>query len=313
LTGLERLKKKPGKWNPSVKRTGVIAVKVGMFPQYTEYYERIPVTCLWIPNCQVVQVKTKQKEGKFSLQLGAGDKRVRKTTKPLLGHFKKAGVEPKKLLTEFEVSEDALLPVGTEITSRHFVPGQFVDITGYSKGKGFQGVMKRWKFRGQPATHGVSVTHRSHGSIGQQGAQHTFKGKKMAGRMGGKKNYKRNLWVYMIDKKMNCVFVKGSVPGAKGSFITIVDAQRRMKTFLNNPPPVPTFIKDNNESFENVKFEDTLLKAKSKRPAEWGGYTEKGDAIQETDEQVWDYIEKVREIIRDKGSAPGPLEIKKKK
>jgi large subunit ribosomal protein L3 len=220
-------------------------------------------------------------------------------------------------MKEFRVTEDCLLPLGKflnfiqgfQLSSRHFIPGQYVDVTGVTKGKGFQGVIKRWGFKGQPATHGTSVSHRSHGSTGQQGAQHTFKGKKMAGRMGGKKKYTRNLFVYMIDKKMNCVFVKGSVPGPNGTYITIEDSHRKKKLMIDNPPPFPGFTVDPNESFENVPFEETLLKARFKRPQEWSGFNEKGDEIQETDEQIWNYVSKVREAIEETGEIPPHLAV----
>jgi len=184
-------------------------------------------------------------------------------------------------------------------------------LTSTSKGKGFQGVMKRWKFKGQPASHGVSVSHRSHGSIGQQGAQHTFKGKKMAGRMGGNTVYTRNLWIYMIDKKMNCIFVKGSVPGCNGSVVKIEDSKRLKKLLIDNPPPIPSYMPDSTESFENVEFKDTLIKAKFKRPAEWNGYDEKGDEIQESDQQIFDYVQRVRKVIEETGELPPDLQTLK--
>lgn len=186
---------KPGDWTPKAVRARCLAVKVGMFPMYDEYFERNVVTCLYIPQCQVVQVKTEEKEGYNALQIGAGPVKIKNVNKPLMGHFNKAGVPPKQVLYECKVTRDCMLPVGFEITARHYIPGMYVDVIGTSKGKGFQGPMKRHGFAGLPASHGVSVSHRSHGSIGVVGQSKVWKGKKMAGRMGGKTHIQRNLMV----------------------------------------------------------------------------------------------------------------------
>lgn len=273
---------KDGKWHLNARRCGAIGVKVGMFPMWTEYLERISVTCIWIPECHVIQQKTKSKEGYNSLQVGAGSKKIKNVTKPLLGHFQKAGVEPKQVLAEFKVSPDCMLPVGHEITSKHFTPGQYVDIVAYSKGKGFQGGMKRHGFRGLRATHGVSVSHRSQGSAGPSG-QKMWKGKKMAGHMGQNRVRKPNNFVFMIDTFKNCVFVKGSIPGAPGTFCLLEDALKKKQAMLKTPPPFPSNFEPRNET---IKGAAALLKAKNRVPEYWSGYGDKGDAMTQTPEQV---------------------------
>src|SRR3984893_766506 len=169
-------------------RTGLIARKLGMTRVFTDEGTHVPVTVLQIDNCQVVAVRTLEKDGYTALQLGVGAAKVKNVTKPQRGHFAKAKVEPKRRLVEFRVSEDALVEVGAEITAAHFVPGQYVDVVGTSIGKGFAGGMKRHNFSGLRATHGVSVSHRSLGSTGQrQDPGKTFKNKKMAGHLGAER------------------------------------------------------------------------------------------------------------------------------
>ena len=166
-------------------RTGVIAQKVGMTRVFTDEGSHVPVTVLKLDQCQVVAVRTAEKDGYTAVQLGIGKAKVKNVGKPMRGHFAKAKLEPKRKLAEFRVSKDALLEVGAEITADHFVAGQFVDVAGVTVGKGFQGVMKRWNFRGLEASHGVSISHRSHGSTGQrQDPGRTFRNKKMAGHLG---------------------------------------------------------------------------------------------------------------------------------
>src|ERR1700739_1714094 len=199
-------------------RTGLIARKLGMTRVFTDEGTHIPVTVLQVDNCQVVAVRTEDRDGYIAVQLGVGSAKTKNVTKPQRGHFAKAKVEPKARLAEFRVSQDALLEVGAEITAAHFVPGQFVDVVGTSIGKGFAGAMKRHNFGGLRASHGVSVSHRSHGSTGnRKDTGKVFKNKKMAGHMGARRVTKLNLKVHDIDAQRGLIYVKGSVPGARGS------------------------------------------------------------------------------------------------
>jgi large subunit ribosomal protein L3 len=218
-------------------RSGVIAQKMGMTRVFTEAGEHVPVTVLRLANCQVVAHRTKEKGGYVALQLGAGARRVKNVSKAERGHFAVAKVEPKRKLAEFRVSEDALIPVGAEITADHFVVGQYVDVTGTSIGKGFAGAMKRWNFAGLRASHGVSISHRSHGSTGgRQDPGKTFKNKKMAGHLGVERVTTLNLKVVQTDVERGLVLVEGAVPGAKGGWITVRDA---VKKHLPKEAPKP--------------------------------------------------------------------------
>jgi large subunit ribosomal protein L3 len=210
-------------------RSGVIAQKLGMTRVFTEAGEHVPVTVLRLGQCQVVAHRTKDKNGYVALQLGAGGgRKVKNVPKAERGHFAVAKVEPKRKVTEFRVSEDALIPVGAEITADHFVVGQYVDVTGTSIGKGFAGPMKRWNFGGLRASHGVSISHRSHGSTGgRQDPGKTFKGKKMAGHMGVERVTTLNLKVVQTDVERGLILVEGAVPGAKGGWITVRDAVKK--------------------------------------------------------------------------------------
>ena len=210
-------------------RSGVIAQKLGMTRIYTDAGEQVPVTVLRMDGCQVVAHLTEEKNGYTALQLGAGLAKVKNTTQAMRGHFAKASVEPKRKLVEFRVDADKLIDVGAEITADHFVVGQFVDVTGTSVGKGFQGGMKRWNFGGLRATHGVSVSHRSLGSTGnRQDPGRTFKNKKMAGHMGAERVTTQNLKVVRTDVERGLILVEGSVPGSKGGWIIVRDAVKRV-------------------------------------------------------------------------------------
>jgi large subunit ribosomal protein L3 len=218
-------------------RTGVIAKKLGMARFFDEAGAHVPVTVLSLEGCQVVAHRTKDKDGYVALQLGAGAKKPKNTTKALRGHFAKGEVEPKAKVVEFKVSEDNLIDVGAEITADHFVPGQKIDITGTTVGKGFAGAMKRWNFGGLRATHGVSVSHRSHGSTGnRQDPGRTFPGKKMAGHYGQETVTTLNVTVWRVDAERGLILVKGAVPGSEGSFVKIRDA---VKSALPADAPKP--------------------------------------------------------------------------
>ncbi|MCC6984028.1 MAG: 50S ribosomal protein L3 [Bauldia sp.] len=217
-------------------RSGVIAQKLGMTRVYTDGGEQVPVTVLKLDKCEVVAHRTVEQNGYTALQLGVGLAKVNNMPKALRGHFAKASVEPKRKVAEFRVSPENLIEVGAEITADHFVAGQFVDVTGTSIGKGFAGVMKRWNFGGHRATHGNSVTHRSHGSTGQrQDPGKVFKGKKMAGHLGDERVTTQNLKIVRTDADRGLILVEGAVPGAKGGWILVRDAVKRAL-----PDGVPT-------------------------------------------------------------------------
>ncbi len=209
-------------------RAGLIALKVGMSRVYTQGGVHVPVTLLQIQNSHVVAVKTEERDGYNAVQVGVGKAKVKNVSKPLRGHFAKAKVEPTVKLAEFRVRADGVIEPGAEILASHFIPGQFVDISGETIGKGFAGVMKRHNFGGLRASHGVSVSHRSHGSTGQrQDPGRVFKGKKMAGHMGTNRITVQNLEVIQIDDENGLIIVKGAVPGAKGSYVRVTDAVKR--------------------------------------------------------------------------------------
>ena len=223
-------------------RTGLIAQKLGMTRIFAGEGNHVAVTVLKIDNCQVVAVRTPEKDGYSALQLGIGAAKVKNVTKPQRGHFAKAKVEPKARLTEFRVSEDAVVAVGSEITATHFVPGQFVDVVGTSIGKGFAGAMKRHNFGGLRASHGVSVSHRSHGSTGQrQSPGKTFKNKKMAGHLGAERVTVQSLEIVMADAERGVLMVKGAVPGSKGGYVLVRDAVKRK---LPADLPFPAALRD---------------------------------------------------------------------
>ena len=218
-------------------RTGLIAQKLGMSRVFNETGEHVPVTVLKVDACQVVAVRTADKDGYAAVQLGAANAKVKNVTRAERGHFAKAKVEPKRKLAEFRVSGDAVLDVGAELSAGHFVAGQYVDVVGTSIGKGFAGAMKRHNFAGLRASHGVSISHRSHGSTGNsQEPGKVWKGKKMAGHMGDAQVTTQNLEVVSTDEDRGLILVRGAVPGAKGGWVLISDAKKR-KADLELPFP----------------------------------------------------------------------------
>ncbi len=222
-------------------RSGVIAKKVGMTRLFLDSGKQVPVTVLQLDNLQVVAQRTSDKDGYTAVQLGAGSPKVKRVSKAMRGHFAAAKVEPKRKLVEFRVTEDNLIDVGAEISAEHFLEGQKVDVSGTSIGKGFAGAMKRHNFGGLRASHGVSISHRSHGSTGQcQDPGKVFKGKKMAGHMGAARVTTQNLEVVKTDADRGLIMIKGAVPGAKGGWVTIKDA---VKKKLPDGLPTPAAIK----------------------------------------------------------------------
>lgn len=206
-------------------RTGLLAKKLGMTRLFREDGTHVPVTVLHLDEVQVVAARTTETDGYDAVQLGWGKAKVKNVSKPNKGHFAKAKVEPKAKLAEFRVDAAAVLEVGAMLSPEHFVIGQRVDVTGTTKGKGFAGAMKRWNFRGLEATHGVSVSHRSHGSTGnRQDPGKTFKNKKMAGHLGVERVTTLNLEVAAVDVARGLLMIKGAVPGAKGGFVLVRDA-----------------------------------------------------------------------------------------
>ena len=209
-------------------RSGVIAKKLGMTRLFLEDGKQVPVTVLQLDNLQVVAQRTADRDGYTAVQLGAGTAKAKRTSAGMRGHFARANVEPKRKIADFRVSPDNLIDVGAEITAYHYLAGQYVDIAGTSIGKGFAGAMKRHNFGGLRASHGVSVSHRSHGSTGQcQDPGKVFKGKKMAGHLGSVRVTTQNLEVVRTDADRGLIMVKGAVPGSKGGWVTIKDAVKK--------------------------------------------------------------------------------------
>ncbi len=209
-------------------RTGLIAKKVGMTRLFMEDGKQIPVTVLSLENLQVVAQRTAETNGYTAVQLGAGNAKAKRTSKAMRGHFAAAKVEPKRKVAEFRVAPENMINVGETLTANHYFEGQYVDVCGTSIGKGFAGAMKRHNFGGLRATHGVSISHRSHGSTGQcQDPGKVFKGKKMAGHMGAAKVTTQNLQVVKTDADRGLIMVKGAVPGSKGGWVTLKDAVKK--------------------------------------------------------------------------------------
>jgi large subunit ribosomal protein L3 len=231
-------------------RTGLIAQKIGMTRLFNEEGAHVPVTVLKVEKCEVVAVRNQERDGYTAVQLGVGAAKVKNTTKAMRGHFAKAKVEPKRKLAEFRVSADALLDVGAELAPSHFVAGQFVDVTGSTIGKGFAGSMKRWNFGGLRATHGVSISHRSHGSTGnRQDPGKVFKNKKMAGHLGTERVTTQNLKVVATDDDKGLIMIGGAVPGAEGSYVLVRDAVKRK---LPKDVPFPAALRGGKPAAEVV-------------------------------------------------------------
>ncbi|ADE40634.1 50S ribosomal protein L3 [Candidatus Puniceispirillum marinum] len=234
-------------------RSGIIARKLGMTRVFNEAGHHVPVTVLKMDDVQVVSVRNKQVDGYTAVQLGAGMAKAKNVSKPMRGHFAKANVLPKSKLVEFRVSDDAVLDVGATLVPSHFVAGQKVDVVGTTQGKGFAGAMKRHNFAGLRASHGVSISHRSHGSTGQcQDPGKVFKGKKMAGHMGAVRNTTQNIEVVAVDDEEGVVLLCGAVPGPKNGWVLISDAIKA-KPFdgvpfpaglLSDAPAAPTAVED---------------------------------------------------------------------
>ena len=217
-------------------RTGIIAKKVGMTRIYREDGDHVPVTVMHVDGCTVIAQRSVEKNGYVAVQLGAGAKKAKRVTKAERGQFAQANVEPKQKVVEFRVSDDNLVDIGAELSAAHFIDGQFVDVTGVTIGKGFAGGMKRWNFGGLRASHGVSISHRSHGSTGQcQDPGKVFKGKKMAGHMGARRRTTQNLEVVSTDEERGLILIKGAVPGPKGGWVMIRDAVKK-----KTPDDLPT-------------------------------------------------------------------------
>ena len=236
-------------------RSGIIAKKVGMTRLFMDNGKQIPVTVLHMENLQVVAQRTNDQHGYTAVQLGAGRSKVKNVSKAMRGHFAVAKVEPKRKIAEFRVAPENLIDVGAEITAEHYVEGQFVDVSGTSIGKGFAGAMKRHNFCGLRASHGVSISHRSHGSTGQcQGPGKVFKGKKMAGHMGAARVTTQNLQVVKVDSERGLIMIKGAVPGSKGGWVTVKDA---VKKAAIDGIPFPAALRTNSDKNANQDAKET--------------------------------------------------------
>jgi large subunit ribosomal protein L3 len=243
-----------------IMRTGVIAKKMGMMRLFNEDGRHVPVTVLALEGCQVVGARREEKDGYFAVRLGAGARKAKNVNKPQRGEFAKAQVEPKARVAEFRVEdENGLLPVGAAISAEHFLAGQMVDITGHTQGKGFAGAMKRWGFGGMRATHGVSISHRAHGSTGnRQDPGKVFKNKKMAGHMGDRQRTQQNLEIVRTDVARGLIFVKGSVPGAKNGWLLIKDS---VKIAAPEGLPFPGALLSANDDVAPVIEEEVVVAA----------------------------------------------------
>ena len=267
-------------------RTGVIAKKMGMMRLFQEDGRHVPVTVLALEGCQVVGARNEERDGYFAVRLGAGTRKAKNVNKPQRGEFAKAQVEPKARVAEFRVDdENGLLPVGATLTADHFIAGQFVDITGHTQGKGFAGAMKRWGFGGMRASHGVSVSHRAHGSTGQrQDPGKVFKNKKMAGHMGDRQRTQQNLQVVRTDAGRGLIFVRGSVPGAKNGWMLIRDA---VKLPLPEGVPFPGAMRRNADETASEDAPAGMVEEAAIVETDTGPTTEEAAAmVAEADEKI---------------------------
>ena len=247
-------------------RSGLLGKKLGKTQVYDEAGNHIPVTVVSLEGCQVVAHKTQDRDGYTALQLGAGEAKVKRVSKAERERFAKASVTPKKKLVEFRIEGENFIEVGAAMSADHFVPGQKVDASGITVGKGFAGAMKRHNFGGLRATHGVSISHRSHGSTGQcQDPGKVFKGKKMAGHMGAVRRTVQNLEIARVDAEQGLVLIKGATPGSKGAWIEIRDAVKGTKVsdlplpgkFTTGPAPKPKAKKK--EAAPAANFVDAIV------------------------------------------------------
>ncbi|MEM8788566.1 MAG: 50S ribosomal protein L3 [Pseudomonadota bacterium] len=269
-------------------RSGVIAKKLGMTRVFMEDGRQVPVTVLQMDGLQVVAQRTGEKDGYSAVQLGLGAMRAKNASQPMRGHFAKAKVEPKRKLAEFRVSPENLIEVGEEITADHYFEGQFVDVAGITIGKGFAGAMKRHNFGGLRASHGVSISHRSHGSTGQcQDPGRVFKGKKMAGHMGSVRVTTQNLQVVKTDAERGLIMVKGAVPGAKGGWVTIKDA---VKKAVPENVILPAALKSKAEEAQRAAEEAAAAAAAeeeaARKAAEEAAAAEQAAALEEAEAQI---------------------------
>tara|TARA_Y100001934_G_C12359713_1_gene779985 strand:+ start:379 stop:1197 length:819 start_codon:yes stop_codon:yes gene_type:complete len=241
------------------RRTGLIAEKIGMTSVFNDSGKHIPVTVLRVEDCYVLGQRTIEKDGYIALQLGAKKAKVKNVSKPIRGHFSKIQIEPMRYITEFRVSEDAILDIGAQLSVEHFVSGQKVDVTGTSIGKGFAGAMKRHNFGGLRASHGVSISHRSHGSTGNsQDPGKVFKGKKMAGHMGAARVTTQNLEVVSTDYDEGVILIKGSIPGPDGGVVLVSDCKKKT---LPQDAPFPAGLININSEEDNINQDETSHEA----------------------------------------------------
>jgi len=239
-------------------RTGLIAKKLGMTRIFKDDGTHVPVTVLHLDQVQVVDNRTQERDGYTAIQLGWGKAKVKNVTDPNKGHYARVKVEPKMRVVEFRVAPDALLESGQTLTAAHFVVGQKVDVCGITKGKGFAGAMKRWNFRGLEASHGVSVSHRSHGSTGnRQDPGKTFKNKKMAGHLGVERVTTLNVEVAGIDADKGLIMIRGAVPGSKGEFVRIRDAIKKARP-AEAPYPASILVAPEAVSGEPAQPQETV-------------------------------------------------------
>ena len=291
-------------------RTGLLAQKMGMTRVFTEEGSHVPVTVLQMDGCQVVAVRTEDKDGYNAVQLGTGAARVKNVNKARRGHFAKAKVAPRSKLAEFRVSSDGLLDVGAELSVQHFVAGQYVDVTGTSIGKGFAGVMKRHNFSGLRASHGVSLSHRSQGSTGNsQDPGKVFKGKKMAGHLGDARVTTQNLEVVSTDEARGLILIKGAVPGAQGSWVLVRDAVKRAAP---EGLPFPAALRGKDEAAaaeetpaEEASTEETAAEEVAEEPAAVAAAQEVGEPVREQGKESKEGSDEADTSADDEGKKDG--------